>query len=239
MIHGFSGGPHNFHYLGGRLADSGILACAFALDGHVDPAEAMARRRLGAGWARRWQEQTAQALATLADWTQGQYLVGLSMGALLAILLAAQNSRFPGLKGLVLLATPFRIASQKMRLPVRWLSLLAPNRLVKIKESVDILADDSRKAAYFRTHMTVGAIESLFRLQAQAEPALGRMALPVLAVHAVHDHTAPYSNLARVQRLLAGKPLTAVTLQRSYHVISDDVEREAVAQAVLDFIRST
>lgn len=237
LIHGFSGAPHNLAYLARRIADAGHGVVVPALAGHEADAKAMAAQRKAYNWAPVWQAQTKSLLESLTKESERQVVIGFSMGSLLTTLLAAQREWFPNLSALVLLGTPLLLDFQRRRKLIKMLAMLAPDVLIKIKEEADIFKGQTVGGPPLRKHMTLGSIESLFRVQAAAQEAMPRVRVPVLAIHARNDHTAPVSNVDIVRQLLHANPPETVILDRSYHVIPDDIEREQVADAVVDFIQ--
>ena len=92
LIHGFTGSPWEVRPLGEALAARGFHVQAIRLPGHgVDP-EAMA-------WVtwRDWEHAAEEALKQLRGF-QHVFVAGLSMGALLGMLLAARHpNRVSGL----------------------------------------------------------------------------------------------------------------------------------------------
>jgi esterase/lipase len=63
---------------------------------------------------------------------------------------------------------------------------------------------------------------------------LAKITVPVLVLHAEHDHTAPVACATRIaERTHAQLRI----LPRSYHLIAIDVERDLVAADVIAFVR--
>src|SRR5438270_13533902 len=85
LIHGFTGSPWDMRPLGDALAARGYRVKGVRLPGHGGEPEAMA----GVS-ARDWEEACETALDSLAS-TPRVFVAGLSMGALLALLLAARR----------------------------------------------------------------------------------------------------------------------------------------------------
>ena len=60
---------------------------------------------------------------------------------------------------------------------------------------------------------------------------------PVLVVHGKHDHTAP---VACATEIASARTRARIKLlERSYHLIASDVERDIVAEEVRSFLRQT
>jgi esterase/lipase len=59
---------------------------------------------------------------------------------------------------------------------------------------------------------------------------------PVLLLHGRDDHVAPVSNLALLRRRLASRDIEWHVLERSWHILTEDVERDLVARLTIDFL---
>jgi carboxylesterase len=62
---------------------------------------------------------------------------------------------------------------------------------------------------------------------------LPRVRAPLLVIHARHDHTAPVASAARIAE--RAHALRTRILDRSFHLITVDVERDIVAAEVSTF----
>src|SRR5215831_10767847 len=82
LLHGFTGSPWDVRPLGERLAARGMFVRAIRLPGHGSTPAAMA-----AVSHRDWEQATEDALRSLSSY-RNVFVAGLSVGALLAVLLA-------------------------------------------------------------------------------------------------------------------------------------------------------
>jgi carboxylesterase len=88
--------------------------------------------------------------------------------------------------------------------------------------------------------MSFAAVISLSDLQAHVRTRLGEVQAPTLLMHARQDHTAPFACMAKLAGGL-GTPraeIRQIALERSFHVITLDVERQMVFDAVLDHVQT-
>src|SRR5215468_6389272 len=101
LLHGFTGSPWDVRPLGEALAQRGYRVRAIRLPGHGTTPEAMA------GVSHRdWEAAAESALLSLSG-ARHTFIAGLSVGALLAVLLAA---RYPErITGLALIAPALRL----------------------------------------------------------------------------------------------------------------------------------
>jgi len=75
--------------------------------------------------------------------------------------------------------------------------------------------------------MPLGALHSLVEFGAALHPQLGDITTPTLLIHSPRDHTIPYACSTYALAHLGG-PVRLVTLEKSHHVITLDVERDRV-----------
>ncbi len=100
LIHGLTGTPYEMRYLGERLASRGVRVRGVKLAGHAGTPE-----ELGAAGYDNWYESVINGLEELRQYTEPVVVVGLSMGAVLAARLAADQGE--SIAGVVLLAPAF------------------------------------------------------------------------------------------------------------------------------------
>ena len=62
------------------------------------------------------------------------------------------------------------------------------------------------------------------------------MTQPALLLHGRNDHVAPLSNLELLRRHLGSRHVESHVLERSWHVVTEDVERDQVARFTIDFL---
>jgi len=80
------------------------------------------------------------------------------------------------------------------------------------------------------------ALVSLLQLRAVVRGALRRVTQPALLLHGRDDHVAPVSNLELLRRRLGSRQVESHVLERSWHVVTEDVERDQVARFTIDFL---
>src|ERR1700681_831592 len=100
LIHGLSGTPYEIRYLGERLASQGVRVLGVRLKGHAGAPE-----ELGASDHSGWYESAVKGLERLRQYGDANVVIGLSMGAILAARLAADQPE--AVAGLVMLAPSF------------------------------------------------------------------------------------------------------------------------------------
>lgn len=233
LVHGFTGCPWEMRFLADRLHEAGITANVVRLAGHATTPADME----GTAWAD-WYASALGGLDALADVSDDVVVVGQSMGALLALKLAAEHPE--RVRALVLLAPALRTAMAWLP----WVTPLIPFvvtafgdrfRFVSKEGGSDVADDAARAAIPSYTCTPLRSVVELVALQAHVRSLLGRVRQPVLVVHSTRDHTCPIDNVALLQKELPG-PVRTLILRDSFHVVSVDRDREQVAAEVAAFI---
>ena len=214
------------------LASAGFTARAVRLPGHATTAAELA----GTTW-HDWLRGAEDGLAAARTSTARTAVVGVSLGALLAFLLAARRPK--DVTAVVACATPLILTDYRptlLRL-LRWLSPLQ-RRFAMIPKAGgrDIGDPVARAASRSYDVMPLPALLSLLHLRRVVRRELGRVTQPALVLHGRLDHTAPPTNVALLRRLLGSRWIETRILERSWHVLTEDVERDEVGRLAVDFL---
>jgi carboxylesterase len=233
LLHGFTGNPDTIRPLEAPLKNLDLQISVPLLRGHgANSPEALR----GVTWPD-WLADGTAALAELRNRADRVMVVGHSMGALVALQLAANQS--PGLDSLVLMATPLQLASPLA--PGRPLQGFRPllQRLLRSWPIPKSYADPrlgGNDGSYPWAPM--GALISFLDLVERTGPRLKEVSLPTLILHSHGDpvvmDTSAETVLADLATLTAEKRI--VWFQRSGHELLRDVDRDAVLEAVLQFV---
>jgi carboxylesterase len=234
LIHGFTGTPFEMRHLGRRLHERGMTVRCPLLPGHGGSAAALARTTY-----HDWYGAVERAYFELRERCERVAVAGLSMGGLLALHLCRHWQ--PELVALAALATPL------------WLHPM-PARAVRLAKRLPVLpaalpgipklaGADCRDAQMRRANPSIGSLPlagvlQLVELMDVVRRELPRIETPALIMHGRHDHTAPYACSEPLARELGSTTVKHRPLERSYHVITIDVERDAVAAAVAEFFEA-
>ena len=233
LIHGLTGSPYEMRYLGERLAARGIRVRGVKLAGHAGTPE-----ELGEAGYDNWYESVVNGLEELRQYGEPNVVVGLSMGAVLAARLAADQGE--SVAGLAMLAPGFFLPTS-MTMALRGLRGI----LGSIVERIYLFSPDGsdiHDAAARSIHpscrlMPMSAPMKLLDLSAVVKPMLPRISQPALVMHARRDHTCPMrKNVDYVMKHLGSPEKRAVELEESYHVITVDSEKERVVSEVAEFV---
>lgn len=230
LLHGFTGSPWEVRPLGESLAKAGFRALGIRLPGHGLTPEAM----LGITW-RDWERAAFDGLAELQHHRQ-VFVAGLSMGALLAIILAAREPE--RVRAVALLAPAVRFRS-------RTLALLRAARRVPfihlarpwIQKTATDIADPTAlaEAPILRAWPTV-RLWDLWRVQDRAMARARRVRCPALIAFSRNDHVIDTAGAEQLARQLTASPgLRVVRIDEGFHIMPRDYGKERVAREVREF----
>jgi carboxylesterase len=219
LIHGFTGSVAETRPMGEYLAARGLAICCPLLAGHGTTPQDLTRIR--------WQEWTGEvevALGELQGHCETVFVVGLSLGALLALWLGAE---LPGIAGLLPMAPAVQFHSRLAPLALGLRHLLRYSPLGPM--GVDDLEDPEavhRIWCYDRLPLW-GAAEA-YLLQRQVLKLLPKIRQPLLIFHGRRDTKVPPQAAQMVYDGVASTDKTLVWLEHSGHNLLADSERESV-----------
>lgn len=188
-----------------------------------------------------WLRSAQQGLDVLTARTGGGRVavVGFSMGGLLALRLARL---FPErVAALVVIAAPLRLRSFQVR-GVRALSRLPldfrklPFAAVPKLNGSDVSDLAVRYENPGLRAFPIAAVNSLLDLMDTVRADLPFIKTPTLVVHGRNDHTVPMDDSLELTGSLASDVIERLWLDRSFHIVTMDVERSLVVDAVTKFL---
>ena len=224
LVHGFTGSPQGLRLMGEHLNAAGATVVAPRLPGHGTTWQDLSTKT-----HEEWAGTVEEAFDDLAARCDEVFLMGLSFGASLCIDLAAR--RRGRVAGLVLMASyvitkdPRRFLAPAIRFVLQSLPGVAN----------DIADPQMREIAYDR--VPTKAAYSMLQFTRRARRALPSVTCPTLIIHARQDHTAHPDNAKIIHDELGTAEKELVWLERSYHVITVDVERDEVYEKALAFMK--
>jgi carboxylesterase len=223
-LHGLTGTPYEVRPLGEELARRGVRAVGPALPGHNASVSVLAGIPHGA-----WLEAARSQLQALRRDHERVFAVGLSMGGLLTLAMAAEER----LDAAVVVGTPLRFGRT-----LRWLlPLLARIHPLPRKRG----GSDIRDPAARRQHpgydvMPLGSVLELMRLQRRVARSLPGIRTPLLVAHGAHDATAKPTDAREIQRSVGSEVAELLILESSAHVVPVDRDGPRLARATGEFV---
>jgi carboxylesterase len=223
LIHGFTGSPQGLRELGLYLAERGIAVAAPRLPGHGTSWQDLNLRT-----PEEWVAAVEEGFSAMASTREQMFLVGLSFGAALALDLAARHpDRVAGvvtIAGMVETRDPRRLAA--------WLIRLLTKSLAGAGN--DIADPAAQEIAYDR--LPTAATYRMLRFLKRAKAALPAVRCPILILHSHNDHTVGPYNAHTILESVSSDRKELVWLDRGYHVLTLDLDRDEVFRRTYDFI---
>jgi carboxylesterase len=224
LLHGWTGSPAHFRIMAEVLVAAGYGVSVPLLPGHGTRVEDM----VGTGW-QHWLEEAATAVDNVAASGRVVHLVGLSMGGLLAILMAPTFAAAT----ITTINAPMKLANR-----AAWLGKFL--RSSSHVRSADALPPPEGEGAGFahQYHATpVGTLGDVFDLIRAARASLGRVTCPALVVQSRADATVRPISGQIVFDGLGSLDKRLVWLERSRHVATIDTERDLIHEALVAHLR--
>jgi carboxylesterase len=225
LVHGFTGSPQGLRGVGEYLAARGVAVTAIRLPGHGTTWQDLNTRT-----ADEWIDAVEAGFAKISASTDEVFIVSLSFGAALALDFVARNP--DSVTGLVTLGGFVHTSD-----PRRFLAPIL-SKLVKSLPAVgnDIADPTQREIAYER--LPAAAAYHMLRIVKRARASLPKVVTPILVMHGRNDHIVHPRNADIIFNSVASKDKELVYLERSFHVITLDYDREDLLRRTFEFIKN-
>ena len=249
LAHGITGAPTEMKPLVRKLAAAGFTVSCPALAGHCSTLRELKQTR----WTD-WYATLEAALETLRTRCSSIFVSGLSMGALLALKLAADHPEL--VSGVATLSATFFYDGwnvprfrQRYLLPI---ALYTPIRYfyswhepapygIKDERLRNIIAavyagdETQMPQKYGYSEFPGVTIRETFRLIRAAKRSLGSVTAPMLIVHATEDDMATLENARFLASRVSSTEVDTFYVDDTYHVLTLDRRKHDVAQRVTQF----
>ncbi|WP_298588023.1 carboxylesterase [uncultured Selenomonas sp.] len=226
LLHGFTGMPPEMRLLAEALHRAGHTVLCPRLAGHGTSPEDLAHTD-----AEDWYDSALDGYAILSGLVPCISVVGHSMGALLALRLAAQKR----VTGVVTLAAPIFIDEGRgmKHLPPRsaCIGRFHPKLRKALRDVPEFCNVTYDRMPLVAIHELVGFIEHVKAL-------LPKVHAPLLLVHSLHDRTAHRRSLRYIYDHAGSAHKEVLWLVRSGHLVMLDAERRAVFRRTASFLRT-
>lgn len=233
LMHGLGGGPYEMQLLGHYLHRNGHTVKGITYPGHDVDTHAMP----DSSW-QEWYAHSVEAYDMLRKSHESVSLIGFSTGCPLALKLASLHP----VEKLVLLS-PF------LRVKQDWFCPLPPERMIpqasrilkdlprlrKLPIKDRNMAYHANQASYFRT-FNLSCVQSALDLIELITPQLPDIHNPTLIIQSTSDSVVDPSGAEQLMQSLGSEQKEILWLSRSNHVITLDVDRQAVFERVESFI---
>ena len=229
-LHGFTGTPLEVELAVDVAAELGLAAAAPLLPGHGTHARDLASRKF-----RDWVTAAEEAFDDLARQHERVIVAGLSMGALLAVHLAA--TRPARATALVMLANAcwLRAPFPSWALAAAAALKLPDFAFPKVASDIGDLEARAKNLTY-SAQPVHAAIEVLKGGQLMRRE-LARVRCPTLILHGGRDRVCPVANARRVAKLLGSQDQRVVIFPESHHILTRDREHPRVRDELKRFFQ--
>jgi carboxylesterase len=229
LVHGFTGTPKEMRSLGEHLARQGLTVLGPRLFGHCTRMEDLYRARW---WD--WYGSVEDGFHLLRGGCDQVFVMGLSMGGVLSLILAARQP----VAGVVPMSTPYDPPDARMN-PV--LMTVLPVLTLVWRQAAKGPSDwrDPKAAAdhlEYPAHAVRGGAE-VFRLLIEMRRCLPSIKAPALVMASRGDATVTPPHAQAIYDHLGSTDKTLLFVENSGHVITRDAEREKVFAAAAEFVR--
>ena len=229
LVHGFTGTPKEMRWMGEFLNENGFTCLGIRLAGHATVPEDMIR----SNWTD-WTASVEDGYSLLRGFTDTIFLVGLSMGAALSLLMSTRL----GVKGVVAMSTPYKLPDDPRLRKIDWIA-----RIVSYMPK----SDEEPGASWFdkeswKGHVSypmnpVRSIGELNKLLGEMRAALPKINVPVSLVHSRDDKYVAPENMEMIYNDLVNAPdRTKLYITGSGHVVTRDAARRQVFESALEFL---
>ena len=229
LIHGFTGAPKEMRWMGEYLSEQGFPSLGIRLAGHATRPEDMIRSRYTD-----WMASVEDGYHLLHGVTDRIYLIGLSMGGILSLLMSTKLD----VAGVVAMSTPYRLPFDY---PAWLMKLFSKIVHYQPKGKEEPGASWFDKEAYAE-HISypqnpVRSAGELQLLVAEMRAALPNVDVPVLLIHSKNDTYVLPENMEHIYADLGTSDKTKLYITEAGHVVTRDAAREQVFEAASEFIR--
>jgi carboxylesterase len=198
---------------------------------------------------RRWIKDTCAELDALTAEYDEVSLCGVSLGATLALAVAAEVPEQPC--GLSLISTTlffdgWNVSRWRFLLPLAYYTPLG--HLYRYRETPPYGVQNERVRAWIAAELVRGSLSSAGastiptaslkeadRLIRQVKRTLGKVLAPTLMIHAQEDDVASLGNVDYVRSRIGASMFREIVVSDSYHMITLDNDRELAAQKTAQF----
>lgn len=217
--------------MGEYIHRQGYTCLSVRLAGHATRPEDMVRSR----WTD-WTASVEDGYNLLCGLTEDIFLVGLSMGGVLALLMSTRLK----VRGVIAMSTPSRLPTDYPIWILQFLSLFIKYH-PKTNEAPGSGWFDkvSYREHIAYSHNPVRAVAELKKLTLEMLAALPKVTVPVLLMHSKDERYVSPDNMERIYAgLVHAQDKRKLYIAGSGHVLPRDASREQVFHAAVEFIQT-
>ncbi|EKE21639.1 MAG: hypothetical protein ACD_7C00165G0008 [uncultured bacterium] len=229
LLHGWTAVPYELRRLGIYLNEAGYTVYGPMLSGHgTKPAD------LEKVTYEDWLNDSRRAYHKLKKEYAEVFVGGTSMGATLSIELAKENA---DIKGLILLATPYKIKLEKVgRILTIIFSWFKKYQKKFYPPTFGFKGTITRDISY--QVYPIKSVLELGKLIELSRKDLEKIKQPCLIMQSSSDHIITRGSLKRIYEKISSNVKKKKYIKKSYHTFISDIKNEHVFEEILNFIKS-
>ncbi|MBP7689844.1 MAG: alpha/beta fold hydrolase [Thermoflexales bacterium] len=223
LLHGFTAAPKEMRPLGEYLAERDVTVRGVLLAGHGTCPADLARTT-----QRDWVASAEAAIDELRGRCRQVWAIGLSLGGLISLHLAA-NQR---VDGVIALAPPILTPNRLVPL-ARFIAPFKPYFVKGLANLHDPVAL-AEHADY--TQFPTRAVAQMYTLIRQVQRELPRITVPLMLIHARHDEVVALDGADYIWSRVSSAQKERVLLGRGGHIITEDYDRDVAFEQIGSFL---
>jgi len=227
LVHGWTAVPYELRRLGTYLNENGYAVSGPVLKGHATVPEDLADVK----WED-WLKSVEDAYSELADKYAKVHIIGTSIGAVLAMMVARDKK---AISSLTLMAMPYKLRMEKFLFFV--LRAIAPFKKYAQKAyppSFGFSENITRRTAYRR--YPIASVLEVFRLVRYAREKLPEVTQPSFIMQSEIDNIIDRKSADEIYACIGSKIKRKKHIKRAYHTFISDIRNEHVFEEILGFI---
>jgi|YelNatPaOPRAMG01_1025707.scaffolds.fasta_scaffold07952_6 carboxylesterase len=232
LIHGLSGSAKDMQYISDAMSKEGYRVTNISLPGHGTKPQDLLKTKMND-----WINAVELSINSSKN---GVFIIGQSMGALLALHYTAIHQE--NIKGVVLLSPAIKLCGLLNRSIITflylWATFLPLPALYYTKSNGADIADPQAKKNYCAYNkIPLNALAEFERLRRMTIKKLHLITVPVLMIYSTGDHTVCNDSIEIIDKNIRSTIKRKTVLKGSFHVISVDIDKDRVVDAILEFLR--
>ena len=221
ILHGFTGTPITLKRLARHIHKKGFSVSAPLLPGHGEPVEILNQATM-----EQWIDAADKAFLELKKNQENVYILGYSLGSLLALELASRRE----VQGLILISTALKFT----QFPEHRRMIAEDIRpLIPIDE---IFSHDDPQRFYEYKLWPALAFRQVFSLSMKARRLLPNIHAPVKAFHGMKDTLTPPENTEYLSKNIGSQEINIERLENSHHRILAGIDQDYVIRKSSEFL---
>jgi carboxylesterase len=225
LLHGWTGWP-------GRLASAAKALGAAGYTVHVPrlPGHGTRMADLLQTTAQDWLRRAIDSYLDLRQAHDEVLVVGTSMGAIMATIVAAKY-KVPR----IALLAPALLTRNRFIPFARFIRPFVRRIQGDWKPNEELNPLSREIGEEYSTHTYISMVAELYRMQRWGRRALVRLKADTLVIASEEDQSVPIGVVEYIRKNRAGGEFAHLVLKKSSHQLCDDIEKDRVAQAVVNW----